>query len=164
MLRHAAALKEWFRTINHLLSQRTWRQDFSEPLSHVASFSLPSFLSLSTVYFLTKKSCHLSNLKRNMPPRVGSTHGMIGNDLTGDKKMQSQHEHRVSTMCKIDKIHSLWTTWYIISSLLDYITVNTCCRDVFIITQPLPFTYTCTHTHTLPNYKVSRFRSLWFRL
>lgn len=49
-------------------------------------FSLPYFLSLSTVYFVTTKNCHLSNLKGNTPPDE-STHEMIGNDLTGDEKI-----------------------------------------------------------------------------
>lgn len=74
----------------------------SQTLSYVASFSLPYFLSLSTVYFVTTKNSHLSNLKGNTPPD-GSTHEMIGNlDLTGDEKIQSQHGHRVSRMCKIE--------------------------------------------------------------
>lgn len=61
--------KKWLETFVHLLGAKMWRQKFrsqhmrSRLLSHVVSLSLPSFLSLSTVYFHTKKSCHLSNLK-----------------------------------------------------------------------------------------------------
>lgn len=56
--------------------------------------------------FSQREKCHLSNLKGNTPSTDGSTHGTIGNDSTGDKKIQSQHGHRVSRMCITVEMHS----------------------------------------------------------
>lgn len=53
-----------------------------------------------------------------MPPTDEFTHGMMGNDLTDDKNIQSQHDHRVSRMCTVDNTHVLDATVCAISYCL----------------------------------------------
>ena len=76
-------VKERIRTLNHLLHSRIRRQECAQnSLSPVVSFSLPHFLSLSTVSPSLKQNCHSSNLEGKRPRTGRKTHEMMGNDLT----------------------------------------------------------------------------------
>lgn len=94
-------------------AQNKWDAVF-QPLPHVASFSLPYFLPLFHFILSHKKNCHLSNLKGKMPPTDEFTHPVMGNDLTEDENIQSQHDHRVSRMCTADNSHVPGTTCHIL--------------------------------------------------